>query len=82
MARSLSTFLAASPPRYQAGQVAPREIVCFNEPNFPIPLPFLRLLLAGDCLDGDLKRLDVHETVHVVFPGEPRPFRCCSSRAK
>jgi hypothetical protein len=40
---------------HQAGQIAPLEIVCFNEPNFPIPLPFLQLLLAGDRLDGGLK---------------------------
>jgi hypothetical protein len=43
---------------------------------------FFGCFSRGDCLDGDLKRLDVYETVHVVFPGEPRPFRCCSSRAK
>jgi hypothetical protein len=38
---------AAKRLNQQIGQIAPFEIVFFNELNFPISLPFLQLLLAG-----------------------------------
>jgi hypothetical protein len=43
------------------GQVAPIPIVPFDQLNFPIPLPVLDLLFAGDRFDDRSEFLDMNE---------------------
>ena len=51
----------------QVGQIAPFEIVFFNELNLPIRLPFLQLLLAGNRLHSGFVGLHVYKPIHAVF---------------
>ena len=54
------------------GQIAPIEIVFFDQANLPIAVPVLQLLLTRDCLLRRCERLDVDEPVHTMLSDEFR----------
>src|ERR1700694_2225876 len=54
------------------GQVAPIEIIFFDQANLPIAVPILQLFLACDGFLRRCERLDVDQAMHTVFLDEFR----------
>jgi hypothetical protein len=54
------------------GQVAPIEIFFFDQLDFPIAPPVLRVFLARDRLAGGCELLDANEAVQGIFLDEFR----------
>src|SRR5215467_3246762 len=76
--------IATGPSSDQMREIAPFQVVFFNELNFPIPIPFLQLLFPADGVLGPFICLHVYQPVDAVFADEcePRPSLCCSSLAR
>src|SRR5262249_37156743 len=62
--------IATGPSSDQIREIAPFQVVFFNEPNFPVSIPFLQLLLPADGVLGPFICLDVYQPVDAVFADE------------
>src|SRR5215471_2817944 len=63
---------ATGPSSDQMREIAPFQVVFFNELNFPIPIPFLQLLFPADGVLGPFICLHVYQPVDAVFADECR----------
>src|SRR5262252_3162593 len=67
---------ATGPSSDQMREIAPFQVVFFNELNFPIPIPFLQLLFPADGVLGPFIGpficLHVYQPVDAVFADECR----------
>jgi hypothetical protein len=54
------------------GQVAPIQIILFDQTNFPVALPILQLFLTCDCFLRRCENFHVNETMYTVFLDEFR----------
>src|SRR4051812_4611600 len=50
----------------QIAEIAPLEVIAFNQLDLPITLPAFQLLLAGDCFFRAFVRLDIDQAVNTV----------------
>src|SRR5215467_252840 len=64
--------IATGPSSDQMREIAPFQVVFFNELNFPIPIPFLQLLFPADGVLGPFICLHVYQPVDAVFADECR----------
>src|SRR5215831_9032931 len=62
--------IATGPSSDQIREIAPFQVVFFNELNFPISIPFLQLLLPADGVLGPFICLYVYQPVDTVFADE------------
>src|SRR5215468_532715 len=62
--------IATGPSSDQIREIAPFQVVFFNELNFPIPIPFLQLLLSADGVLGPFICLYVYQPVDTVSADE------------
>src|SRR4051794_5328586 len=54
----------------QTRKIVPIRVVLLDQPNFPIAIPFLQLLLAANRLFGILVGLDMDEERNLIFLDE------------
>src|SRR6266478_4356097 len=68
--------IATGPSSDQIREIAPFQVVFFNELNFPIPIPFLQLFFPADGVLDPFICLHVYQPVDTIFAHE---CLCCSS---
>src|SRR4051812_48622238 len=62
--------ITPEPSSDQIREIPPFQVVLFNELNFPIPVPFLQLLLPHDGLLSPFIRFDIDQTMDAIFANE------------